>query len=81
MSVLTVDISRTVGFGFVGLLICYTYLMKAGYGNNLFVRLLVGANILVPSIYVGSNNGFCPVPGLYQWLYQLCGLQGILGGL
>lgn len=75
---LCVDVSRFVGFGFLGLLMSYTFLLRSGYGNNKFIRYIMLANIIVPSLYVGSNNGFRTVPGLYEWLYELYGLRGLL---
>ena len=81
INILTVDVYRNIAGGFLGLLICYSFLMKSGYGKTISLNVIMFINILIPSIYVGTNNGFRPVPGLYGWLYKLIGLNKLLGNL
>ena len=78
---LTVDVYRNIAGGFLGLLICYSFLVKSGYGKTIPLNAIMFINILIPSIYVGTNNGFRSVPGLYEWVYKLFGLHRLLGNL
>jgi len=78
INLLAVDVYRHVAEGFCGLLISYTYLMKLGYGRKLFSNLIMALNIIIPSVYVGTNSGFRFKPGLYLWLCNLTGLHGWL---
>ena len=66
---------------FLGLLICYSSLVKSGYGKTRPLNAIMFMNILIPYIWVGTSNGFRPVPGLYGWLYKFIGLQKLLGNL
>jgi hypothetical protein len=75
INILAVDVYRHVAEGFIGLLIAYTYLMKLGYGDRLFVKIIMALNILVPSVYIGTNSGFRFKPGLYLWFANLTGLH------
>jgi hypothetical protein len=81
INILTVDVYRNIAGGFLGLLICYSFLMKSGYGKAIPLNAIMVINILIPSIYVGTNNGFRPVPGLYGWLYKFIGLHKLLGNI
>jgi hypothetical protein len=82
MNLLTFDVSRHVGWGSLALLMCYSYLMKRGYLKTALLRFIMLVNILIPSIYVGTNAGFRGNGGvgLYPWLYDISGLHRVLGG-
>jgi hypothetical protein len=78
INVMTVDVYRHVAEGFCGLLIAYVYLARSGYLEKLPFKCIMALNILMPSIYVGTNSGFRFKQGLYFWLCNLLGLQGWL---
>jgi hypothetical protein len=81
ITVLAVDVYRLVAEGFCGLLISYTYLVRSGYGTRLIDKEVMAMNLVVPSLYVGTNNGFRFPPGLYSWLCKVVGLQSWLAKL
>ena len=82
MNLMTFDVSRHTGWGALALLMSYSYLRKSGYGKKAFLKFVMFVNILIPSIFVGTNAGFRPPAdfGLYPWLYKITGLQRFLSG-
>jgi len=66
LAVVAVDTSRLVGFGFLGLLIPLNEILaKQGFSQR-WLTYLLGANLLVPSYYVGTNTG----PQLFTGFYK-----------
>jgi len=79
--ILTVDMSRFISFGFLGLLMSYCYLVKSGYGRTPVFNAIMYANILLPSIFVFTNGGFRFRPGLYEWMCKYFWLKKVLVSL
>jgi hypothetical protein len=72
MLVFAVDVSRLWGFGFLGVV----YLLKVllvRLNSSAAQRALVSVavvNLLLPSFYIGTNDGLFPRPGLYHSAYR-----------
>jgi hypothetical protein len=72
MSVLAVDTSRLMGFAFPGLLAAVVVIKQtlAEKSANRLIAIVFLLNLIIPSVYVGSNIGVEWSPGLYSILYQ-----------
>ena len=71
---IAVDTSRMVAFGSIGALLALSVAARTGMMRRTWFWVLVGANILVPSYYVGLNTGAALHRGLYQMLLVRFGL-------
>lgn len=67
---MTVDTSRMLGFGFFGLLIAFSIIIREYQAWNIpkWIGAIVIANLILPSYYVGLNTGFQSYTGLYKLL-------------
>jgi hypothetical protein len=71
-----VDTSRLIGWGFVGFLFFCAHLLSVEQRPwaRWAGRLTLVLNLLIPSLYCGTNTGIIALPGLYERLARLLGL-------
>ncbi len=71
-----VDTSRLIGWGFVGFLYFLAQLIaveRRPWARSVG-RVVLVLNLLIPSLYCGTNTGIITAPGLYQRLARSLGL-------
>lgn len=62
--VVIVDVSRIVAWGYLGIVLSTCYCLRFFENKNYLNMLLIG-NLLLPSIYVGTNTGPVSFLGIY----------------
>jgi hypothetical protein len=65
----TLDTSRFMGYGLMGLLLLVQFLSVQGLLERPLVKGIFWLNIAVPSFYVGLNVGIVCAPGVYRLIY------------
>ena len=67
---LGVDTTRMAGFGFIGLLVALAAICRNRGKLPLTAKLVLAANLCVPSLYVGLNVGGYVFNGLYKLMFH-----------
>lgn len=72
--VLTIDVSRNVGYGFLGLLIALSILLWENkiYFNHRFLSVVILSNLICPSFLLYTNTPLVSFPGLYKIFCLSC---------
>lgn len=71
VTLLAVDTSRLAGLSFIGFLFIIRSYEKADILSHKSIKILLMANLIIPSFYYSLNTGLVSFQGLYKWIYQI----------
>jgi hypothetical protein len=66
-TVVGVDTSRLMGFGFLGLLLSFYWVKRDSLVRPTWLRYIMIANLLIPSFYIGTLSGLELINGIFNY--------------